>query len=201
MQKFISAIILIGITVFFLLNNLFSGTKNNLVELINLRPLAKPEIIQQGKRSVLVAKVYSTFPFNNKNLIAINAGSIDGVAIGMPVSLEGNILIGQIIEVSERQSIVRTIFDKDWSIPVRVGVAQYDALLVGSQNPRLTLIDKTNNVSIGDQVISAKRDLPYGMKVGEVSQVNDLVASSFKEASLVLPYDPKDLREVAIFIK
>lgn len=201
MGKYVSALILIGITAFFLVNSLFSGTKNNLVELVNLHPLAKPVLVQQGKRSVLVAKVYSTFPFNNKDLLAINAGSTDGVAVGMPVSLEGNILVGQIIEVSETQSIVRTIFDKDWSLSVRVGANQYDALLVGSQNPRLTLIDRTHLINVGDEVISAKKDLPYGLKIGGVSQVNDLVASSFKEADLILPYNPKDLREVVIFIK
>ncbi|MDP1719216.1 MAG: rod shape-determining protein MreC [bacterium] len=201
MARYISALILLGITAFFLVNNLFSGVKNNLVSLISLRPLTEPELIKQGTRSVLVAKVYSTFPFNNKNLLAVNAGTADGVSVGMPVSLEGNILLGQIIEVSEKQSIIRTIFDKDWSLPVRVGAGQYDALLVGSQNPRLTLIDKTNEINVGDVVISAKKDFPYGLKVGEISKVNELLASSFKEADLVFPYNPKDLREVAIFVK
>lgn len=201
MSKYISAIILLGITAFFLVNNFLTSTKNNLVALVNLRPLARPELVKQGGRSAVVAEVYSSFPFNYKHLLAVNAGSASGVAVGMPVTLEGNILIGQVIEVSDDQSLVRTIFDKDWSLPVRIGVAERDALLVGGQNPKLTLIDRKVEINEGDAVVSAKKDLPYGLKIGEISAVRDLITTSFKEADLIFPYDPKDLRKVAILIK
>ncbi|MDO8466903.1 MAG: rod shape-determining protein MreC [bacterium] len=201
MSRFISALILIGIAAFFLVNNFFTGFKNNLASLVGLRPLSQPELVQQGKRIGLSALVYSSFPLNYKHLIAINAGATHGVRVGMPVTLEGNILIGQIIEVSEDQSLVRTIFDKDWSLPVRIGVMEHDALLVGGQDPKLTLIDKDQEINIGDQVISAKKDLPYGLKVGEVAEVNNLVAHSFKEAGLIFPYNSKDLRSVVVLLK
>ncbi len=201
MAKFVSALILIGITAFFLVNNFLIASKNNLVEMVSLRPLAKAELVQQGRRSALVAQVYSTYPLNYKNLLSINAGLADGVTVGMPVTAEGNILIGQIIEVSGSQSLVRTIFDKDWSLPVRIGAAEKDALLVGGQNPRLTLIDKNAEIHSGDVVVSAKKDLPYGLKVGEVAVVQQSVSSSFKEAGLIFSYDTKDLRKVSILIK
>ncbi len=201
MGKYISALILLGITAFFLVNNFFTSGKNNLVALVSLRPLAKAELVKQGSRSALMAEVYSSYPFNYKHLLAVNAGSADGVAAGMPVTLEGNILIGQIIEVSESQSLVRTIFDKDWSLPVRIGPTERDALMVGGQNPKLTLIDKKAEINAGDAVVSAKKDLPYGLKLGEIAVVRELASSSFKEADLVFPYNPKDLRKVAILIK
>lgn len=201
MIRYISALILLGITAFFLANNFFTATKNSLASLVSLRPLSEPELIKQGNRSGLSVSVYSSFPLNHKHLIAINAGAANGVGVGMPVTLEGNILVGQVIEVSESQALVRTIFDKDWSLPVRIGPAEHDALLVGGQNPKLTLIDKDQDINSGDAVISAKKDLPYGLKIGEVTEVRDLVAQSFKEAGLLSPYNSKDLRKVVVLLK
>lgn len=201
MGKYVSALILLGITAFFLVNNFFTASKNSLASLVSLQPLSKPELVKQGTRSGLSASVYSSFPLNHKHLIAINAGATDGVRVGMPVTLEGNILVGQIIEVSDSQSLVRTIFDKDWSLPARIGTAQHDALLVGGQDPKLTLIDKDQQINVGDVVVSAKKDFPYGLKVGEVAEVRDLVAHSFKEASLLFPYNFKDLRKVVVLLK
>src|SRR3989338_3875494 len=165
MSRYISALILIGITALFLVNNFFTAFKNSLVSLVSLRPLSRPELVKQGSRSGISVSVYSSFPLNHKHIIAINAGGDDGVGVGMPVTLEGNILIGQVIEVSESQSLARTIFDKDWSLPVRIGTEEHDALLVGGQDPRLTLIDKNQEINSGDLVVSAKKDLPYGLKV------------------------------------
>ncbi len=201
MARYVSALILIGITAFFLVNNFLTASKNNLVAMVSLRPLAKAELVKQGSRSAISASVFSSYPLNYKNLLSINAGLADGVTVGMPVTLEGNILIGQIIEVSESQSLVRTVFDKDWSLPVRIGAAERDALLVGGQNPKLTLIDKNAEIHPGDVVVSAKKDLPYGLKVGEIATVAESVSSSFKEASLIFSYDTKDLRKVLILIK
>lgn len=200
-MKYVSALILIGITAFFLVNNFFTASKNSLAGLVSLQPLPEPELVKQGSRSGLSASVYSSFPMNHKHLLAINAGGVDGVRPGMPVTLEGNILVGQVIEVSENQSLVRTIFDKDWSLPVRIGSAEHDALLAGGQDPKLTLIDKDQEINVGDLVISAKKDIPYGLKVGEIAEVHDLVAHSFKEAGLLFPYNSKDLRKVVVLLK
>ncbi len=200
-MKYFAALALLGITALFLANDFLTAGKNKLAAMVNLRPLTEPQIIQQGKRSVLMAQVYSTFPFNHKHLLAINAGADQGVVVGMPVTAEGNLLLGQIVEVSERQALAQTIFDNNWTLPVRVGPTLRDALLVGGQNPRLTLIDKNDVVQKGDIVISAKKEFPYGMSVGEVGEVNNLVARSFQEAELVLPYTMRDLREVAVILK
>ncbi|TSC82997.1 MAG: Uncharacterized protein G01um101419_350 [Parcubacteria group bacterium Gr01-1014_19] len=200
-MKYFAALALLGITALFLANDFFTAGKNKLAAMVNLHPLTEPQIIQQGKRSVLMAQVYSTFPFNHKHLLAINAGAEQGVVVGMPVTTEGNLLLGQIVEVSNQQALVQTIFDNDWTLPVRVGPTLRDALLVGGQNPRLTLIDKNDVVQKGDIVISARKEFPYGMSVGEVGEVNNLVAHSFQEAELVFPYTMRDLREVAVILK
>lgn len=200
-MKYFSALALLAITAIFLANDVFTSGKSNLAEIINLRPLSDPQVVQQGRRSVLIAPVYSTFPFNQKHLLAINAGASDGLSPGMAVTVDGNYLIGRILEVSEKQSLVQTIFDSDWTLPVRVGAMSYDALLVGGQNPRLTLIDKNDLLQTGDPVFSAQKEFPYGLPVGEVGVVNNLVARSFQEAELTLSYTIRSLREVAVILK
>ncbi len=200
-MKYLSAIALLGITAVFLANDFLTAGKNELVSIVNLRPFEEPQLARQGSRSVLLAQIYSTFPFNHKHLLAINAGAEQGLAVGMPVTADGNSLVGRIIEVSERQSLVQTIFDGNWTLPVRVGPSLHDALLVGGQSPRLTLLDKKDVVQVGDKVISAKKEFPYGMSIGEVSAVNNLVAQSFQEAELSLPYTIRGLREVAVILQ
>lgn len=200
-MKFFAPALLIGITVVFLAGNFFTGAKNQLASLITLGPLAESSLVRQNGRQAVVAQIYSTFPFNHKHLLTLNAGSEDGVEVGAPVTLEGNILLGQIIEVSARQSVARTIFDKEWSLSARIGVNYADALLVGGQNPRLTLIDKSDPVLEGETIFSAQKDFPYGLKIGTVKAVRDLVAHSFKEAEIELPYSIKTLREVAVLVK
>lgn len=201
MRSILAPLLLIGITVVFLTGNFFTGTKNKLAAVVSLQSLDQPTIVRQNGRRVLIAQIYSTFPFNYKHLIALNAGAEDGVTVGLPVSTDGNILLGQIIEVSDRQAIARTIFDKDWSLSVRIGDQKADALLIGGQNPKLTLIDKNDQILEGEQIFSAQKDFPYGMKIGTIQRVQDLVAHSFKEADIALNYNLKNLREAAIIIK
>lgn len=168
--------------------------------MIRLQSFDKPELIEGAKRKVLIAQVYSTYPFSNKNLLSINAGASDGVSVGSVVTVDGNMLLGQVIEVSKSQSIVQTIFDKTWSLPVRIGISRYDGLLVGGQNPRITLIDKIKQIDQGDKVVAAKKEFPYGMEIGSIGSVRGDSAHSFIEADLELPYLPNDIKEVAILL-
>ncbi len=159
-MKIFAPLLLIGITVVFLASNFFTGTKDQLAALITLEPLVKSSLVRQNGRQAVVAQIYSTFPFNHKNLLTLNAGSDDGVVVGAPVTLDGNILLGQIVEVSSGQSVARTIFDREWSLSARIGSNYVDALLIGGQNPRLTLIDKDDEILEVEIIFSAQKDFP-----------------------------------------
>lgn len=147
------------------------------------------------------AKIYSTYPFNNRDLIALNAGAADGLSASLPVTVEGVIFLGQLIEVADHSSITRTIFDAHWELPVKIGTAAIDALLVGGREPRLTLILKEKELSIGEDVYSAGKDFPYGLKIGTIREIFENPGSAFKEASLDIPYDLSSLGEVSILIR
>jgi cell shape-determining protein MreC len=143
------------------------------------------------------AMVYSNYPFNFKNEIAVAAGSGDGVAAHDAVLFEGN-LVGVVAETAPHESLIQTIFDPDFKLPVRIGSAGYDALLTGGAYPMVESIAKTAKVSAGDIVYNAGSLGPYAAAVGEIANVATAPNNLFQEASLSFPYDMSNLQAVEI---
>lgn len=146
-------------------------------------------------------KIYSTYPFNNRGEVVINAGSELGVKEKMAVTVDGKVLFGQIVQVFENYSIVRAFFDKGWQVPVRVGFQETDALLEGGSTPKLTMVAKNKEFNDGETVYSASRDFPYGLPIGKVKKIKDTPTAVFKEAELEAPYSFNDLRELELWLR
>lgn len=199
-MKYVWFFVVLGIAGIIFFNRFFVVAKNNLAALVQLEPLEQPQLIEQNGRRVLAARIYSTYPFNHRQIIAINAGINDGVQAGMPVTADGNVLLGQVTEVFDSFSSVRTILDQNWKISVRLGSGAADALLIGGQEPRLTLIEQRAAVAENDWVYSAGRDFPYGLKIGTVAKIYETAVSTFKEAALQLPYQINNIRTVYVLL-
>lgn len=159
-----------------------------------LRQQWKLEIPQEN---FLAVKVFSTYPFNIKNQIIVNAGEKQGIKKLSAAVLE-NILVGQVIEVFENYSVVKTIFDSNFQLPVRIGKDEINALFQGGAEPKAVLIDKEKPIQAGDVVYSASSEFPYGLKIGEISEIKETSAGVFKEAVLKMPFNVNELREVNI---
>lgn len=192
------ALVLIGLVSFAFLNHFFISPRNTLANLISLEPIEKPKIIRQWDRDWLVTKVYSTYPFNHRDFLTVNAGSEDGVEVGMPVTVDGKTFFGKIVEVLDRQSVVQTIFDGRFSLAVRVGARAVDSLLVGGPEPILTLLPKDMEILVGEAVYSSGKEFPYGLKLGVSGSTRDSDKNLFREAKLIVDYEPTDLREIII---
>lgn len=177
-------------------NSLVLENEKLKAEILALKKSA--QLIGSGQSKFLTVKVYSTYPFNHKDFLAINVGGKQGVKEGMAVTLGEHILIGQIAETEDHSSMVRTIFHPGWELPVKIGTDQTDALLVGGRKPKLTLITKERTIAEGDSVYSANKDFPYGLKIGEVVKIKRDDGSSFQEAELLLAYEIKDITEVLV---
>lgn len=160
-----------------------------------------PYLAQRESHDYLVTKIYSTYPFNNRGLFVINAGFKEGLKTGLAVTFEKHILIGQIIEVYENYSVVRSIFDSGWELPVKIDTDKIDALLVGGREPQLTLIVKGEQLKAGQQIYTASRDFPYGLKIGEINDVFSDSGSAFEEATISFAYEVGTLTEVAVLIR
>jgi len=181
--------------------NLSLKTENeNLKAQIQMLQSSIPRV--QGLASnYLMAEVFSTYPFNIKNQITVNAGENQGVKKMMAATLGENLLLGQVINVFTNYSVVETIFDPNFQLPVRVGEAQIDGFFQGGNEPKMTLIEKSKPIKVGDVVYVASQEFPYGLKIGEVKEIKESTAGVFKEATLTTPFNINELREINIIIK
>jgi cell shape-determining protein MreC len=157
--------------------------------------------IGESKWDYLYAKIFSSYPFNNQNLLSIANGEISGVQMDQSVVIAPGILLGQIIKVNKNISLVRTVFDKDFIAAVKIGENKVDALLKGGVPPTLEMIEKNKDIKNGDIVYNADPKYPYGFKLGETQIVetkNADTAGLFKRAILKTDYNLTSLESVLV---
>jgi rod shape-determining protein MreC len=171
-----------------------SELKGKLVSLQSSYPL--PQDSQYA-----YARVFSLYPFNIKNRIYINLGKSGGVSTGQPVMFSKAVLLGQVSAVYADSSEAITVFDPTYSLPVKIGKNGIDGLFSGGVAPEVGLIDKTKQISAGDQIYSASKDLPYGLLIGVVKSVGEDSAGAFLKAQISLPYALSDVIDVYVIIK
>lgn len=149
--------------------------------------------ISRGK----TAEVYSEYPFGMKNEFLVNIGGRDGVKAGQPALFHG-VFVGRVSKVFPQAALVETLFDTRTKYPVRVGVKGVDALLVGGNEPRLTLISNDAVLDPGEAIYLAAPSLPYGLGVGDTGQTQPTRDGLFKETQVHMPYNPGEIRVVQI---
>ncbi len=159
---------------------------------ISVRPYAE--------KNMLVADVYSRYPFNFKNELLADAGMGDSVKEGGAAIFEG-MLVGKIVEVRDSAAVVQTVFDPGFSLPVRIGKSKTNALLVGGVEPKLTMIPKNSDIAPGDLVYSASADFKYGLLIGTAGTPAISGTNVFSEAPLILGYNPSDIRYLSLETK
>jgi rod shape-determining protein MreC len=170
----------------------------------NLRAQIQQQTVNNQQPTIsgnyLTAKVFSTYPFNVKNIVTINIGEKQGIKKSMVATVGENILLGQVTDVFENFSVIQTIFDPDWQLPVRIGKEEISGLFKAGNEPKVILIEKEKQIQTDDIVYSASQGFPYGLKIGEVAEIKETAAGVFKEAVLKMPFNVGELREVNIIL-
>jgi cell shape-determining protein MreC len=187
-------------------NNLNSAqiiNQENLILKSKLNEFSVLENFLPKIRFIEPAFIYSKYPFNLKNEVLINLGKdktkINQAAVLINNSTSTNfILIGKILESYDNFSIVQTIFDSNFKLPVKIGSSFSNALLIGGPNPKLTLISRDSKIQEGDVVISADSNLPYGLILGSVGKIKEIENTLFSEAEILVPYDLNQINVLGI---
>lgn len=148
------------------------------------------------KNNLLSVRVFSTYPFNVKNVLSLATGAKGGLKKDMAGTIGGEILVGQISEIFENSANLKTIFDSGWQLPVKIGADKINGLFQGGNEPRVTLVEKP--VKVGDAVFSAGAGVPLDLKIGEISEIKEEKGGIFKEALVRAPYNINDLDAVDI---
>lgn len=156
------------------------------------------EIPQRADQGETSAFIYSTYPFSNKHLLTVSAGARQGVREGAVALTGSRILLGRVVRVFSETSLIETIFDPSFELPVRIGEHAENALLKGGAVPRLDLIEKKARINVGDSVYSAGSAFPYGVPVGMIEEMKSRDFDAFKSATLALPYNLNELRALLL---
>jgi rod shape-determining protein MreC len=153
--------------------------------------------LSERASNYLIALVYSRYPFNFKNELLVNVGARDGVAPGSAV-IFGGILIGEVERVFDGTSLIMTVFDNRFKLPVRIGDGGVQSLLQGGSSPKAALIPREAGITAGDIVYSASPNFPYGLPIGEITDVKISSDQLFNEAQLKFGYDANSIMTVLI---
>ena len=98
----------------------------------------------------------------------------------------------------DNYSIVQTIFDGDFKIPVKIGNSLYDGLLIGGISPKIGSISKKALINNGDVIIIADSAFPYGLPIGTIRDVKISSDNLFQEATIDFAYDMQNINSVLV---
>ncbi len=135
--------------------------------------------------------------------VLINKGSSDGIEIGFPVvTAEG--VAGRIIEVSWNASKVLLLVDYNSNIDALVQRTRSQGVLQGSGSSgcELKYVQRTQDVQVGDVVISSGLDgvFPKGLVLGTVDLVERKDAGLFQKIRVSPGLDMVKLEEVMVIL-
>lgn len=124
---------------------------------------------------VLVAELIGVSPDPIKHKIMINRGSDEGVYVGQPV-VDAYGLVGQVVEVGTRTSMVLLITDSTHALPVQVNRNGIRLVAEGQGNLfelQLRFVSNTTDVQEGDLLVTSGlgRRFPPGYPVALVESV------------------------------
>jgi rod shape-determining protein MreC len=107
--------------------------------------------------------------------VTINAGSRDGIEVGMPVVAGGIALIGRIGEVGFASSQVQLLNDPTSFVNVRVVESRANGTVSGTPEGNLLLqnVPQTDPLKVGDLIVTSGLGgtLPAALPIGVVEQI------------------------------
>ncbi len=155
---------------------------------------------QDTEMQVIPAEVIGRDPDQLEDVLILDVGYDQGIGIDWPViTAEG--LVGHIVQVSERSSVVQLLTRSRVSAIVQQSRAQGIVSWVQGRRFRLQFVDTDNQVQEGDRIISSglggryPKGIPIGRVIEVLQEMRDPVFQSIYLESLV---DFIDLEEVFI---
>ncbi len=120
--------------------------------------------------------------------IIINAGSNDGVNIGMPVITEGSALVGRIARVTPNLAFVQLINDPSSEIAAMIQRSRVTGMVIGEKEGNLIMTEilPGEEINEGDYIITSGLGglMPRALILGQIARVDYQEAALFQEALL-----------------
>ncbi len=141
--------------------------------------------------------------FENNRSFIIDKGSLDGIMVGMPVILKGEVVIGKISDINYNSSKVKTIFDTQSKIAAVILKGKVSGLAHGlGSDIVFDLIAKNKVPEVGDLIISSGTDglWPRGLLIGKIKKVKSEETLVFNSADVELITDFRDFDSVFVIL-
>ena len=139
------------------------------------------------------------------DILSINKGSTDGIAEGMPVVNQQNILFGKVLKVYKNFSKIMLISSKDSVINIKVqqqvpadntdSVPEIDGVVKGGGglSAYLDLIPVSDNINSQDVLITSaiEKSFPKDLLVGKITKIDKDDQKPFQQAQIDLFFNVK----------
>ncbi len=131
----------------------------------------------------------------DNDILSINKGSADGIAEGMPVIGQQNVLFGKVFKVYKNFSQIMLISNKNSVTNVEILGSEIDGVIKGSGGlaSYLDLIPISSDINPQDVLVTSSIDksFPKGLLVGEIVQKQKNDQEPFQKASVNLFFNIK----------
>jgi rod shape-determining protein MreC len=138
-----------------------------------------------------------------RNTITIDAGSVQGVAVNMPIVTDAG-LVGRVTGVSTEYAVGQIMLNKEFRASAKVQRARVDGIIAWNGGERLRLLNvaKTLDVRVGDVVITSEYSSVYppGIRIGVVAGIRHDPSSLFQNIEITPAVDFARLEEVFVII-
>ncbi|MCX6724359.1 MAG: rod shape-determining protein MreC [Candidatus Staskawiczbacteria bacterium] len=141
---------------------------------------------------------------DSEDILSINKGSADGIAEGMPVINQQNVLFGKISKVYKNFSKVMLISNKNSVINVKTQHVPESASATSSEidgvvkgegglNAYLDLVPISDNIDLQDVLVTSaiEKSFPKDLLVGKIIQKNKNDQKPFQQAEISLFFNVK----------
>lgn len=160
---------------------------------------------QQSQQKLVAAEVIGRDQNGASVFLRINRGQQQGVKMGMPVVVQGNILVGRIEAVGPFSSEVRLLSHPESLIAARVEGAKTEAVVRGDHGTGLLLdLARPNEkIEAGAIVMTAGMSdgLPGGLLIGTIETAQLSGDQLFQQAVIIPPVRADLLRFLSIIIE
>lgn len=140
----------------------------------------------------------------NVQKIIIDKGFEHNIQAGDAVISAGNIFLGKVEKVYQNRSEVILINDPESKIPVLIQESRAQGIVKGEHGTEVLLdfVPLENETKVGDKVITAAIDnIPAGLLVGEIEQVDNQTGSLFKKAVIKPSFLLNNIEKVFVITK
>jgi len=160
--------------------------------------------IDNESKDFITAKIIGRTTLNSQIFI-LNKGSENNIIKGLAVVYNNGIMLGKISQVEENISYLTLLTDNQSEIAVKILNSDKTMGLVKGElgvNTKIEMIPQDEELKINDIVVTSglERNIPEGLLVGEVQEINQNPSELLKEAFLEPYFNLKNLDYVMIIL-